>query len=64
MKYNTKYTILLVLLLSLYATAKRGDYGEANPPGRSLSWDRMHNVAINTAPPNPVTTNYAEMLHD
>jgi hypothetical protein len=54
----------LVLLLSLYATAKRGDYGEANPPGRSLSWDRMHNVAINEAPPNPVTTNYAEMLHD
>lgn len=62
--FNTNYTILLVLLLSLYVTAKRGDYGEANPPGKSLSWDRMHNIAIPELPPNPITTNYREMLHD
>jgi hypothetical protein len=61
--------LLIVLSLSLLNckksfSKKRGDYGEANPPGMSLSWDRLHNVMLPHLPPNPITTNYGEMLAD
>lgn len=61
--------ILVILSLSLYVNAKKsgmrkGVYGSANPPGQSLSWDKLHNVNLPHPPENPVTSNYAEMLAD
>lgn len=38
--------------------------GEDNPPGMSLSWNRLHNVNPPHPPPSPITTNYQEMLAD